>query len=154
MCHTFKLKGWTSMSNNWQKKKQRLLAVLLSAALALNSITLTAFAQDSEEPVDGEGASISQQDAGNGAPIHPANATLNEDGTYTLSARLEIERINEQFGIDLPISDEYLTIGGLILCHYKSFPKMHEVIQIGQFRFKILKVESNKIELITLKIDK
>jgi CBS domain containing-hemolysin-like protein len=79
---------------------------------------------------------------------------MNEDGTYTLSARLEIERINEQFGIDLPISDEYLTIGGLILCHYKSFPKMHEVIQIGQFRFKILKVESNKIELITLKIDK
>ncbi len=81
-------------------------------------------------------------------------AKMNEDGTYTLSARLEIERINEQFGIDLPISDEYLTIGGLILCHYKSFPKMHEVIQIGQFRFKILKVESNKIELITLKIDK
>ncbi len=81
-------------------------------------------------------------------------AKMNEDGTYTLSARLEIERINEQFGIDLPISDEYLTIGGLILCHYKSFPKMHEVIQIDQFRFKILKVESNKIELITLKIDK
>lgn len=81
-------------------------------------------------------------------------AKMNEDGTYTLSARLEIERINEQFGIDLPISDEYLTVGGLILCHYKSFPKMHEVIQIGHFRFKILKVESNKIELITLKIDK
>ena len=81
-------------------------------------------------------------------------AKKNDDGTYTLSARLEIERINELFGIDLPISDEYLTIGGLILFHYKSFPKMHEVIQIGQFRFKIMKVESNKIELITLKIDK
>ena len=81
-------------------------------------------------------------------------AKKNDDGTYTLSARLEIERINEQFGIDLPISDEYLTIGGLILFHYKSFPKMHEVIQINRFRFKIMKVESNKIELITLKIDK
>lgn len=81
-------------------------------------------------------------------------AKKNDDDTYTLSARLEIERINEQFGIDLPTSDEYLTVGGLILFHYKSFPKMHEVIQIGQFRFKIMKVESNKIELITLKIDK
>ena len=58
------------------------------------------------------------------------------------------------FGLDLPISDDYLTVGGLILCHYKSFPKMHEVIIVGPFRFKIMKVESNKIELITLKIER
>lgn len=81
-------------------------------------------------------------------------AKLNEDGTYTLSARLEIERVNEMFGIDLPISDEYQTIGGLILYHYKNFPKTHEIVPIGHFRFKIMKVESNKIELITLKIEK
>ena len=81
-------------------------------------------------------------------------AKQNEDGTYTLSARLEIERVNEMFGIDLPISDEYQTIGGLILYHYKNFPKMHEVVPIEHFRFKIMKVESNKIDLITLKIEK
>ena len=81
-------------------------------------------------------------------------AKQNDDGTYTLSARLEIERVNEMFGIDLPISDEYQTIGGLILYHYKNFPKMHEIVPIGHFRFKIMKVESNKIELITLKIEK
>ena len=81
-------------------------------------------------------------------------AKLNEDGTYTLSARLEIERVNEMFGIDLPISDEYQTIGGLILYHYKNFPKTHEIVPIDHFRFKIMKVESNKIELITLKIEK
>ena len=81
-------------------------------------------------------------------------AKLNEDGTYTLSARLEIERVNEMFGIDLPISDEYQTIGGLILYHYKNFPKTHEIVPIEHFHFKIMKVESNKIELITLKIEK
>ena len=81
-------------------------------------------------------------------------AKLNEDGTYTLSARLEIERVNEMFGIDLPISDEYQTIGGLILYHYKNFPKTHEIVPIDHFHFKIMKVESNKIELITLKIEK
>ena len=36
---------------------------------------------------------------------------------------------------------------------YKSFPKMHEVIQIDRFRFKIMKVESNRIELVSLKIE-
>ena len=81
-------------------------------------------------------------------------AKKSDDNTYTLSARLEIERVNEMFGLNLPVSDEYQTIAGLILYHYKSFPKIHEIIQIHNFRFKIMKVESNKIELITLKIEK
>ena len=81
-------------------------------------------------------------------------AKQTEEDTYLLSARLEIERVNEMFGIGLPVSDDYQTIAGLILNHYKSFPKMHEIISIDRFRFKIMKVESNKIELITLKIEK
>ena len=81
-------------------------------------------------------------------------AKKSDDDIYTLSARLEIERVNEMFGLDLPVSDDYQTLAGLILCHYKSFPKMHEIIHIGHFRIKIMKVESNKIELITLKIEK
>ena len=80
-------------------------------------------------------------------------ARQNDDGSYLLSARLEIERVNELFGLGLPTSDEYQTLAGLILCRYKNFPKMHEVIQIDRFRFKITKVESNKIELVTLKIE-
>lgn len=81
-------------------------------------------------------------------------AKKSEDDTYTLSARLEIERVNEMFGLELPVSDDYQTIAGLILNHYKSFPKVHETIHIDRFHFKIMKVKSNKIELITLKIEK
>ncbi len=80
-------------------------------------------------------------------------AKRNDDGSYLLSARLEIERVNELFGLVLPVSDDYQTLAGFILFRYKNFPKMHEVIQIDHFRFKIMKVESNKIELITLKIE-
>ena len=80
-------------------------------------------------------------------------AKRNDDGSYLLSARLEIERVNELFGLALPVSDDYQTLAGFILFRYKNFPKMHEVIQIDHFRFKIMKVESNKIELITLKIE-
>ena len=57
------------------------------------------------------------------------------------------------FGLGLPVSDEYQTLAGFILYRYKNFPKTHEVIQIDQFKFKIMKVESNKIELTTLKIE-
>lgn len=71
---------------------------------------------------------------------------------YVLSARLEIEKVNETFGLDLPESDDYLTVGGLILNHYQSFPKMHEVITIDRFRFKIIKVTTTKIELVRLEV--
>lgn len=77
-------------------------------------------------------------------------AVQNADGDYVLSARLEIDKVNEKFGLDLPESDEYMTIGGLILHEYQSFPKLNEVIRIDKFEFKIIKSTSRKIELVHL----
>lgn len=74
------------------------------------------------------------------------------EGEYVLSGRLEIEKVNETFGLDLPESDDYITIGGLILHHYQSLPKLHEVVRINQFEFKVVKVTPVKIELVRLKI--
>lgn len=76
-----------------------------------------------------------------------------EDGEYLLSARLEIEKVNELFGLDLPESDEYMTVGGLILHEYQSFPKLNEVVTIGgRWEFKIIKNTATKIELVRLKV--
>ncbi len=74
------------------------------------------------------------------------------DSEYVLSARMEIEKVNELYELNLPESDDYITIGGLILHHYQSLPKLHEVITIGKLQFKILKVSMNKIELVRLNI--
>lgn len=74
------------------------------------------------------------------------------DHEYILSARLEIEKVNELFDLDLPESDDYLTIGGLILDYYQSLPKLHELIVIDKYHFKTLKVTTNKIELVRLNI--
>ena len=75
-----------------------------------------------------------------------------DNGEYILSARLEIEKINEQFDLDLPESDDYMTLGGLILHEFQSFPKLNEVIRIAQFEFKIIKNTATKIELVRLKV--
>ena len=72
---------------------------------------------------------------------------------YVLSGRLEIERVNELFDLDLPESDDYLTIGGLILDRYQSFPKLHETVEIDKYSFKIIKVAATKIELVRLKVN-
>ena len=75
-----------------------------------------------------------------------------EDGEYMLSARLEIEKVNEMFSLDLPESDDYMTVGGLILHEYQSLPKLNEVVKIGRFEFKIIKNTMTKIELVRLKV--
>lgn len=79
-------------------------------------------------------------------------AKRTDDGDYILSARLEIDRVNEQFGLDLAESDDYMTLGGLILHHYQSFPKLNEVVRIGKFEFKIIKKTMTKIELVRLHV--
>ncbi|MDY2641860.1 MAG: hemolysin family protein [Mediterranea sp.] len=75
------------------------------------------------------------------------------DNEYMLSARLEIEKVNETFDLELPESDDYITIGGLILSRYQRFPKLHEMVEIGPFQFKIIKVSATKIELVRLKVN-
>ena len=74
------------------------------------------------------------------------------DHEYILSARLEIAKINEMFDLDLPESDEYMTLGGLILHEYQSFPKLNEVVKIDHYEFKIVKNTATKIELVRLNI--
>ena len=76
-----------------------------------------------------------------------------DNGEYMLSARLEIEKVNELFGLELPESDEYMTVGGFILHEYQSFPKLNEIVKIGRFEFKIVKNTATKIELVRLKVD-
>ncbi len=75
-----------------------------------------------------------------------------DNGEYLLSARLEIEKVNELFNLELPESDEYMTVGGLILHEYQSFPKLNEVIKIDHWEFKIVKNTATKIELVKLKV--
>ena len=74
------------------------------------------------------------------------------ENEYILSARLEIEKVNELFSLELPESDEYMTVGGLILHEYQSFPKLNEIVRVGGYEFKILKNTAAKIELVRLKV--
>ena len=74
------------------------------------------------------------------------------DNEYLLSGRMEIDTLNEMFGLDLPESDDYVTIAGFILHFYQKFPKLNETVQIDKYSFKIIKVTATKIELVRMKV--
>lgn len=81
---------------------------------------------------------------------HTAKALGNNE--YLLSGRLEVERINEMFGLDIPESDEYQTLGGFILSHHQRFPQLNETITIDNYNIQIIKQRSMKIDLVKLKV--
>lgn len=81
-------------------------------------------------------------------------ATQIGENEYMLSARLEIDKVNDLFDLGLPESEDYMTVGGYILHEYQSFPKLNEVITIGRYEFRIIKSTMTKIELVKLKVSR
>lgn len=71
-------------------------------------------------------------------------------GEYHVSARMEIEKVNDQLDINLPESDDYLTVGGWILNEYQSFPKLNEVIECSGWKVKVIKKTASKIEEVLI----
>lgn len=74
------------------------------------------------------------------------------DSSYTFSARLEVDYLNENYRLELPDSDEYETLGGLIVNETGEIPEQDTEIKIGNFLFTILEVSSTKIDLVGLKV--
>ena len=88
---------------------------------------------------------------------HDSNALYEEeiaDDHYKFSARLEVDYLNENYKLDLEESENYETLGGLIVNHTEEIPEKGETVEIDNFIFTILEVSNTKIELVELKIQR
>lgn len=74
-----------------------------------------------------------------------------KEDTYVFSARLEIDYLNETYKLDLPVSDDYETLAGMILHYHESIPETGEELLIGDYSIKILKATDMKLEEVELK---
>lgn len=75
-----------------------------------------------------------------------------DEGHYKFSARLEVDYVNEAYKLALEESENYETLGGLIVNHTEEIPNQGETVEIKGYIFTILEVSNTKIELIELKI--
>lgn len=75
------------------------------------------------------------------------------ENTYELSGRLEIERVNELFDLDIPESDNYQTIAGFIVTNLEVIPNQGEEHTIGNYTIHINKKTGARLELITLTVN-
>ncbi|MFI3330771.1 MAG: hemolysin family protein [Rikenellaceae bacterium] len=76
----------------------------------------------------------------------------NEDGSYELSCRLEVEYLNEEYGLDFQESDEYETLGGYIIYHHEGLPLQGESLTIENKQITVLKMSGSKLDLVKVSL--
>ncbi len=74
---------------------------------------------------------------------------INKD-IIEVSARLEVEYINNKYKMELPLSDSYETLGGLIFNKIEYIPNEEEIIIIDDYKIRIKEATSSKIEKILI----
>ncbi len=75
-----------------------------------------------------------------------------DESHFLFSARLEVDAINENYKLNLPNSDEYETLGGLLVHQVGEIPEKDVEILIANFKFTILEVSNTKIDLVSMEI--
>ncbi|NND87857.1 MAG: CBS domain-containing protein, partial [Flavobacteriaceae bacterium] len=77
---------------------------------------------------------------------------LHAENHFTFSARHEVDYLNEQYKLDLPESENYETLGGMIVNFTEGIPEQGEMVDMPPYSFKILEVSNTKIELVELTV--
>ena len=76
-----------------------------------------------------------------------------DDNTFVFSARLEIDYLNDTYKLDLPTSDDYETLAGMVLHYCESIPEQGQELTIGKYQVKVLKASNMKLDEVELKVD-
>ncbi|WP_456414159.1 HlyC/CorC family transporter [Thiolapillus sp.] len=68
---------------------------------------------------------------------------------YTAKAHTTIEDFNEFFGTEFD-DDDYDTIGGMVVNALGHLPQRGEAVEIGDFRFTVVRADSRKVRLLNI----
>lgn len=75
-----------------------------------------------------------------------------DDDTYVFSGRMEVDDINDKYGLHLPTSDDYDTLAGLILSETQSIPQEGEIVNVDRFEFKVLQAGHATVDKIQMRL--
>ena len=73
------------------------------------------------------------------------------EGEWEFSSRLEVEYLNEKYGLGLAEEDEYDTLAGYIIAKHGSIPHEGEQIDVENYLIKILRREQSRLDLVSIK---
>jgi CBS domain containing-hemolysin-like protein len=74
---------------------------------------------------------------------------LNEQ-TFLVQAQMDLEEVNEMLNLDLPLADDYQTLGGFLLFQLQKIPQPGESLRYGDFEFTVISAEGPRLHQIQI----
>ena len=73
-----------------------------------------------------------------------------DDNTFLVSAQMNLEEVNEQLHLALPLANEYNTLGGFLLEQWQKIPRQGEKLQYEDLAFTVTVADSNRLYQILI----
>lgn len=80
-----------------------------------------------------------------------ADVRLLDDQTYLVQAQLDIEEVNELLDLNLPVTDDYQTLGGFIIHELQKIPEPGEVLMFDNWEMTIVSAEGPRLHQIQVR---
>ncbi|MPR32217.1 hemolysin family protein [Salmonirosea aquatica] len=74
-----------------------------------------------------------------------------DENTYLLSARHEVDYLNEKYDWELPEGD-YDTLAGMLIHIHGDLPKVNDLIDLPPYTFQVISMQDTRIELVRLTV--
>ncbi len=73
-----------------------------------------------------------------------------DDNTFLVPAQMNLEEVNEKLDLDLPVADDYYTLGGFLLDRWQKIPVRGEKLTYENLDFTVTAAEENRLYQILI----
>lgn len=80
------------------------------------------------------------------------NITIIDEQNFLIPAQINLEELNDLLDFNLPLIDDYQTLGGFLVYHWQKIPKLHEVFHFDNYQFTVMDMDSPRINKIKITI--
>lgn len=84
----------------------------------------------------------------------PPTIARQRDGSFRVQARIAVAQLNKELQLELPESDDYESLGGLILDQVKHIPKIGERVTLANVTIEIVAATERRIDEVVVRVAK
>ncbi|HBW56618.1 MAG TPA: hypothetical protein DEF27_01965 [Oscillatoriales bacterium UBA8482] len=74
-----------------------------------------------------------------------------DDHTFLVQAQLDLEELNERLDLNLPLTEEYQTLGGFLIYQFQKIPVVGETLNYQTFNFTVLSTDGPRLDQIEIR---
>jgi CBS domain containing-hemolysin-like protein len=82
--------------------------------------------------------------------VEPSQIKAERPGVWRVEARTTVERVNKELELELPESDDYETIAGLLIERFRRIPDRGETLTLGTVIIEVIAATDRAIEALRI----